>query len=119
MPNPAGINAFGGPFEHEQPYGAIEKMKQLTQGAPIGSPQALNAPRRSQAHAKMRGRTGGTRPTAATGAAPQTPPPVQQPPSYQDQLIGFWQEMSASPNASPLVRQYATEVLGGLAGKAA
>lgn len=99
-PNPAGINSFGGPFEHEQPYGAVEKLKNLSRLAPTAQPTALNEPRRAQRRAIRRERR-------APQPAPLSPPPPQITP--QESLRSFWQALAADPEASDLVRQLAQE----------
>lgn len=109
MPNPDGHNAFGGPFEHEQPYGAIEKLKSLARLAPTAQPTAVNAPRRSKRHATGQDKPGrSSRRAAPAPSIPETQPTVP----YEAILAGFWQELAADPGASPLVR----EIAGGLGG---
>lgn len=111
MPNPAGINAFGGPFEREQPYGAIEKLKNQTALAPMSqspsSTAALNAPKRSQRRA-VRGR-------GSTGVAPASPPvmPPTQPQIPRESIIAlFWSRLASEPGASDLVMEYARRASG-------
>lgn len=119
MPNPGqannglGINSFSGPMGQKEPaYGEIERLKNLTAMAPIGSPAALGAPKRAK-RAAVRGSSAAPTPAAPTAAAAAPPPPEIQHDSYEVQMRTFWQQLAADPDASPLVRQYAQEVLGG------
>lgn len=112
MPNPTGINAFGGPFEHEQPYGAIEKLKNQTALAPMAqspsSTAALNAPKRSQRRAARASR-------GSTGTAPASPPvlPPSQPQIPRESIIAlFWSRLASEPGASDLVQEYARRASG-------
>lgn len=115
--NPTGINAYGGPFEHETPYGAVEKLKQLSREAEMTTNPAINAPKQAQRKATGQGGGGGGRPAAAT---PPPPLPVMPHgeanmpprPDYQTRLKEFWQSLAADPGASDQVRAYAAEVVG-------
>lgn len=101
MPNPQGYNAFGGPMEHETPYGDVQKEKDLLSLAPLSqrSPTPMNAPRRAQRHA-----TGQDSPRGE--GAPAVPPTEPRVPS-EDRIAGFWTAMAAEPGASDLVKMYA------------
>lgn len=104
MPNPQGYNAFGGPMEHQAPYGAAQKEKDLLSLAPISQrvPSAQNAPRRAQRHATGRDRPQGQ----ADGPAVPPAQPVVPP---ENIALSFWQQLAAEPGASELIRQYAQE----------
>ena len=95
MSNPGGGNQFGN-YTLQPQYGDVKKQTQLTREAPIsGSPfaaQALNAPRRQQKQA-----------TAPRQSAPPEAPPVLASPTP-----GLWQQIAATPGASPLVISYAS-----------
>lgn len=111
MPNPTGSNGYGeqngsGVFQ-EQPYGQIERLKNLTAAAPIGSPAAANAPRRAQ-RAAVKGRRAATPAQAVAG-----PPPTSPGLSYDQMNSGFWQTVLNTPGISPLVQQIAQQALGG------
>jgi hypothetical protein len=119
VPNPGqannglGINSFSGPMGQKEPaYGAIERLKNLTALAPPGTPAAVNAPKRSK-RAAVRGKkmSAGQAPAPAVESPASAPMPAA--PTYEQQLMEFWQEVAADPNASPLVRQYAQEVTSG------
>lgn len=96
--NPSGENGWQG-FGTEQPYGEATKQKQLQQAAPLaGAPIAagpINAPRRAKQQA-------GQQP-----APPQLPvaPPQGVP------TANVWQQLAATPGASPLVLEYAAKAL--------
>lgn len=108
--NPNGYNAFGGPMEREEPYGAIKKLQNLAALAPTAQPTAVNAPRRSQRHASGQDKPGrGSRTPASAPSAPPGEPTVP----YEAILGGFWNELAAEPGASPLVQ----EIAGGLSGR--
>jgi hypothetical protein len=117
MPNPGqannglGINSFSGPMGQKEPaYGAIERLKILTALAPPGSPAALNAPKRSK-RAAVRGKKMTGSGQASTVVTPASAPMPSEP-TYEQQLVEFWQQVAADPNASELVRRYASEVAG-------
>lgn len=104
MPNPTGINSFGGPFEREQPYGAIQKQKSMTDLAPVNQPKSLNEPKNSQRRA-VRGER------RAAAAAPLPPAPQPEVPRIppENEAALFWRALAAEPGASPLIQAYARE----------
>ena len=122
MANPTGINTYGGPFEHEPQYGDIQRMKNNMRLAPIGSPQAVNAPRRAK-NAAVKGKRAAPSPAAQQPTAapagqqqgPDTTPPSPAAPTYMQQVQAFWQQLAVTPGVSPLVQQYAQEAAGGTA----
>lgn len=108
--NGLGINSFSGPMGQKEPaYGAVERMKILSALAPVGSPSALGAPRRSKRAAMKGKKASAPNPTAVV--TPASAPMPQEPP-YDAQVAQFWQELAADPNASELVRRFASEVAG-------
>jgi len=116
--NNLGINSYSNLLGQPEPaYGEIEKRKVLDRLAPIGSPQALNAPRRAQRRATRQTRKPPTGPepvTAAHNIPPEATGPGAPSPAatYQQDMLGFWQEASSNPEASPQVREYARQLFG-------
>jgi hypothetical protein len=115
MPNPGqannglGINSFSGPMGQKEPqYGALERLKTLTALAPPGSPAALGAPKRAK-RAAVRGRKV-SQPAAAPVTPASAPAPAQ--PTYEQQVAQFWLALASDPQASDLVRSYASEMVG-------
>jgi hypothetical protein len=106
--NGLGINSFSGPMgEKEAPYGLTERLKVLSKIG-VKPPPSVNAGKQSQRRA-----------TSKTKGAPQEAPPppaiagAQAPiASYDQELVNFWQQMAATPGASPLILQIANEVAG-------
>lgn len=96
--NPDGYNAFGGPMEREQPYGAGAKLQALTRLAPTAQPIAVGEPRRSQKRA--------TRKQRKQAVAPPVPP-TQPTIPYEQVIASFWAELAAEPGASPLIQEIA------------
>lgn len=90
--NPEGVNGL---YHREEPYGAIKRLQQSTQAAPIAPTPAVNAPRRAQ-RAAVNGRTRTAQAQGSTTA-----------PDYQTAIAQVWQQMASMPGASPLVQQYA------------
>ena len=105
--NALGINSFSGPMGEKEPiYGAVERAKVLSALAPVGSPRAVNAPKRAQ-RAAVKGKTA----QAAPPPMPTAPSsPQGQTASYDQSMASFWQQAAATPGASPQVIQYAQEV---------
>lgn len=93
--NPDGENGtsyFSG-FGPETAYGAVKRLTQLTQAAPIQQPPR---PRRRQ------------QPTQ-----PQPPSMPEPQLSPRAQVAAVWQALAADPDASDLVREYAARAGGG------
>jgi hypothetical protein len=116
--NGLGINSYSGPMGQKEPaYGAGEKLKVATALAPIGSPQALNAPKRAK-RAAVKGKqmtAGGqaAQPLSETMAPPGGALPAEPPANtYQEQLQAFWASVAADPGASDQVRELAAKALG-------
>lgn len=108
MPNPDGVNQFGG-FGVEPPYGDVSRQKSLLREAPIsGAPisgHALGTPDRIR---QRRGnKPSSSRSPGTPAALPQLPIP------YEQQIALVWQQIAAHPGASDLVRQVAQEASGG------
>jgi len=103
MANPSGTNQFGG-FSDEQAYGAIKRQSTLTREAPMsGAPVATHAtetPRR----AKRQGASTAGHPAEAGAPAP----PLEPRPEMT--LRTIFQAWANEPDASDLVRTYATMV---------
>lgn len=107
--NAAGVNVFSGPLGQKEPaYGAGERLKVLSALAPVGSPAALNAPKRAK-RAAQSGRRAAPAALAPAGAPP--PATTQNADTYQMSLAAFWGQVAADPNASDLVKKYASEVV--------
>lgn len=117
--NALGINAYSGPMGQKEPaYGDVERMKVLSSLAPVGSPAAVNAPKRAK-RAAQKGKTMGKPtgppppPNEAMTPVPQGLPTGQNPVptgTYQAQLESFWTQIAADPGASDLVKQIAARV---------
>lgn len=95
--NPGGANGtqtFEG-FNPETPYGAIKRLKQTTQAAPMARNPALGAPDRAR---KRKGQ-------------PQQPqvPVVQQLAQAPPPPSSVWAEVAGIPGISPLVTQWAQD----------
>ena len=101
--NPDGVNGFNR-FAPEQPYGEATNQKRLQQGAPLASSPvsvgALNAPRRTKQQATQ------PQQQAAPPLLPVAPPSS---PAFTD----LWQQIAATPGASPLVISLAEKALAG------
>lgn len=115
--NGLGINAYSGPMGQKEPaYGAGERLKVATALAPIGSPQAVGAPKRAK-RAAVKGKTMGQTAVAPGESVAALPPglPTDQAPvpqqSYQAQLEAFWQQVASDPDSSDLVKQMAQRAL--------
>lgn len=114
MPNPSGQNSpvnFDG-FVQNIPYGDKQRQGDLQRSAPVAGGSAaaspINAPRRAQRRA--------TRPSTTTSAAAGTPivaPPPASDITPQATYAQLWQQIAATPGASPLVQQLAQEAQGG------
>lgn len=107
LPNPSGVNGFGG-FGREAPYGSQREMESLTRAAPLPSQPALDAPRRAGRKAK-RG------PRAPQQPPPQVPfSPAGAPPqdfAYPMQLANIWRGVASEPGASDLVKTIAAQAI--------
>lgn len=105
MPNPTGQNQSY-PFQPEKAYGSVKRETSLERAAPVGSPQALNEPRRAR-------KRGGRRPRQQAQMLPPTPPvtPSQISPDLAKSQV--WAEIALHPAASPLVREYAAQAQAG------
>lgn len=108
--NVGGANQWGG-FELQPGYGQVGKTDALTREAPMsGSPiatHALEQPRRSGRQAQRQPKVSSPQPVPP--AQPQ-PPGAPQPSAVSAQV---WQQIAATPGASPLVQQYAQQAQGG------
>lgn len=101
MPFPGAVNNPGGAngtqmFEHESEYGAVKRLTQSVQQAPIAPTPAVNAPRRAQRAAVKR-----SQPSAP--ASPQAATPED----YYAAQAQVWAAIASLPGASDLVKQYA------------
>jgi hypothetical protein len=96
--NPSGVNNFDH-FAPEPAYGEVTQQKRLQQGAPLaGAPLAsgpLNAPRRAKRQAKEQ----------------IAPPLLPVNPPQQPEMTSVWQQLAATPGASPLVVAMAEKAL--------
>ena len=107
--NPEGHNSFN-QFAPEQPYGMKTAEQQMERAAPLPANPALNAPRRG-AKRVVKGRA-----TQAQQPEPMVAPPHMDPtqlPTYPVQLAQVWQQLAATPGASPLVQEYAAQAAAG------
>lgn len=103
--NPNGANGTEGV---EQPYGAVKRLAQQTQAAPLPANHALASPRRAQRAAQ--------RPTGPP-QEPQhgQPHPIESQPMALPVLYAqAWSAVAADPGASPLVQQMAQEAQRGV-----
>ena len=120
--NNLGINSYSGPLGEKEPaYGAVERASVLSRLAPVGSPQALNAPKRAKRRA-VKGKTAPPPPQPVSAAhnipvettGPGVPaggqPGLGPTGPYQQQLLAFWQEAAMTPGASDEVKQYAAQL---------
>ena len=85
--NPGGVNGL---YEREAPYGAIKRLQQSIQAAPISPNPATNAPRKAQ--------------RAAVSGGNKSPAPPQDYPTWVAQQ---WAGLASIPGASPLVQDLA------------
>jgi hypothetical protein len=114
--NNLGINSYSNLLGQPEPaYGAVEKAKVLDKLAPVGSPQALNAPKRAQRRAEKQKPPPGPEPVAPTaGVPPQASGPGVASPEvqYQQDMLAFWQEAAGNPEANDTVKQYGRQLFG-------
>ncbi len=108
--NPGGANQFGN-YTLQPAYGDVKRQTELIREAPMsGAPvagRALASPRSAQRATQ--------RPSAAVApdAPQQQAAPPLEPVTYQAQLAATWQQIAATPGASPLVLQIAQAAQNG------
>lgn len=122
MPNPGQVNNPGGVNglydESEHPYGAIKRLTQLTQEAPLaGGQQAGSEVASAQRAQRQATRPPSPSPPRTVVASPEPPTLPQAPPSVQDVQqnadAATWAALATHPEASPLVQIYAQEATSG------